>query len=234
MQKNELSVIITLILHGVIFILQVFLAIANGLVIYASVQMNMLRNKALHRGFWQLRAAAHGEKKVVRYHGSFIRVSSAHLGNTFKCLKQGVSWKKNYVTFPHEIVGLNMSQKTFLSVRFYSLPPHSQMVLPALSPTMQSGSIVKWEIKEGDAFNAGDLLAEIETDKATVGFEAVDDGFMAKIILPDGTKDIPIGTLVAISVENEDDLAAFKDISEGDKMFLSSMHFFIGNLFNVC
>uniref|UniRef100_F7BH52 Acetyltransferase component of pyruvate dehydrogenase complex n=1 Tax=Ciona intestinalis TaxID=7719 RepID=F7BH52_CIOIN len=98
-------------------------------------------------------------------------------------------------------------------VRFYSLPPHTKMLLPALSPTMESGSIVKWEIQEGESFSAGDLLAEIKTDKATVGFEANDDGFMAKIIAQDGTDDIPLGTLVAISVDTEEELAAFKNIS---------------------
>ncbi|XP_078490248.1 dihydrolipoyllysine-residue acetyltransferase component of pyruvate dehydrogenase complex, mitochondrial [Ciona intestinalis] len=98
-------------------------------------------------------------------------------------------------------------------VRFYSLPPHTKMLLPALSPTMESGSIVKWEIQEGESFTAGDLLAEIKTDKATVGFEANDDGFMAKIIAQNGTDDIPLGTLVAISVDTEEELAAFKNIS---------------------
>uniref|UniRef100_H2YN60 Acetyltransferase component of pyruvate dehydrogenase complex n=1 Tax=Ciona savignyi TaxID=51511 RepID=H2YN60_CIOSA len=98
-------------------------------------------------------------------------------------------------------------------IRFYVLPPHTKMVLPALSPTMETGTIKRWEVNEGDSFSAGDLLAEIETDKATVGFDANDDGYIAKIILPDGSKDIPLGTLVAISVENEDEVPAFKDIS---------------------
>uniref|UniRef100_H2YN64 Dihydrolipoamide acetyltransferase component of pyruvate dehydrogenase complex n=1 Tax=Ciona savignyi TaxID=51511 RepID=H2YN64_CIOSA len=89
----------------------------------------------------------------------------------------------------------------------------TKMVLPALSPTMETGTIKRWEVNEGDSFSAGDLLAEIETDKATVGFDANDDGYIAKIILPDGSKDIPLGTLVAISVENEDEVPAFKDIS---------------------
>ncbi|XP_076802678.1 dihydrolipoyllysine-residue acetyltransferase component of pyruvate dehydrogenase complex, mitochondrial-like [Clavelina lepadiformis] len=97
--------------------------------------------------------------------------------------------------------------------RLYSLPPHTKMLLPALSPTMETGTIVRWEIKEGDSFSAGDLLADIETDKATMGFEAADEGFIAKIILPEGTKDIPVGTLVAISVDSDEDIAAFKDVS---------------------
>nr|CAB3238150.1 dihydrolipoyllysine-residue acetyltransferase component of pyruvate dehydrogenase complex, mitochondrial [Phallusia mammillata] len=99
------------------------------------------------------------------------------------------------------------------SIRFYSLPAHTKMLLPALSPTMEQGTIVRWEVKEGDSFSAGDLLADIETDKAVMGFEAIDDGYMAKIVVPEGTKDIPLGTLVAIAVENEDDIAAFKEVS---------------------
>ena len=63
----------------------------------------------------------------------------------------------------------------------------------------------------------GDLLAEIETDKATMGFETPEEGFLAKIIYPAGSKDIPIGKLVCIIVESEDDLAAFKDYKDDGK-----------------
>lgn len=100
-------------------------------------------------------------------------------------------------------------------VRFYSLPPYTEIDLPALSPTMEMGTIASWVIKEGDKFEPGDLLAEIETDKATVGFEAQDDGYIAKILVAEGTKDVSLGTLIAISVENEEDVAAFKDFSAG-------------------
>lgn len=73
------------------------------------------------------------------------------------------------------------------------LPAHSKVTLPALSPTMELGTIVSWEKKEGDKLNEGDLLAEIETDKATMGFETPEEGYLAKILIPAGTKDIPIG-----------------------------------------
>ena len=106
------------------------------------------------------------------------------------------------------------------NVRYYSsnLPTHSKVPLPALSPTMESGSIVSWEKKEGDKLNEGDLLAEIETDKATMGFETPEEGYLAKILIPAGTKDVPIGKLLCIIVENESDIAAFKDYvpSESD------------------
>lgn len=83
------------------------------------------------------------------------------------------------------------------SVRLFSsggdLPSHIKVTLPALSPTMELGTIVSWEKKEGDKLNEGDLLAEIETDKATMGFETPEEGYLAKILIPAGTKDIPIG-----------------------------------------
>ncbi|XP_023229512.1 dihydrolipoyllysine-residue acetyltransferase component of pyruvate dehydrogenase complex, mitochondrial-like [Centruroides sculpturatus] len=73
------------------------------------------------------------------------------------------------------------------------LPPHHKVSLPALSPTMEMGTIVSWEKKEGDKLNEGDLLAEIETDKATMGFETPEEGYLAKILVSAGTKDVPLG-----------------------------------------
>ncbi|XP_050408500.2 dihydrolipoyllysine-residue acetyltransferase component of pyruvate dehydrogenase complex, mitochondrial [Patella vulgata] len=101
----------------------------------------------------------------------------------------------------------------YQATRFYSsdLPNHFKVVLPALSPTMESGTIISWSKKEGDKVSDGDLLAEIETDKATMGFESSENGFMAKIFVPEGSKDVPIGKLICIIVEEEDDVAAFKD-----------------------
>ena len=76
---------------------------------------------------------------------------------------------------------------------------------------MELGTIISWEKKEGDRLNEGDLLAEIETDKATMGFETPEEGFLAKILVAAGTKDVPIGKLVCVIVENQADVAAFKD-----------------------
>ncbi|XP_078664491.1 dihydrolipoyllysine-residue acetyltransferase component of pyruvate dehydrogenase complex, mitochondrial-like [Branchiostoma floridae x Branchiostoma belcheri] len=98
--------------------------------------------------------------------------------------------------------------------RLYSsdgLPAHHKVVLPALSPTMEMGTIVSWEKQVGDQLNEGDLLAEIETDKATMGFETPEEGYLARIFIEAGAKDIPIGKLLCIIVENEDDIAKFKD-----------------------
>jgi len=101
------------------------------------------------------------------------------------------------------------------SIRFYSddssLPEHHKVNLPALSPTMEMGTIVSWEKKVGDQVSEGDLLCEIETDKATMGFETPEEGYLAKVILPAGSKDIPIGRLLCIITTNEEDVAKFKD-----------------------
>lgn len=101
------------------------------------------------------------------------------------------------------------------SYRFYAdYPDHKKVPLPALSPTMERGTIVSWAKKEGDKLNEGDLLAEIETDKATMGFETPEEGYLAKILIPSGTKDIPVGKLVCIIVENKEDIALFKDFKD--------------------
>jgi len=92
-----------------------------------------------------------------------------------------------------------------------SYPDHVILGLPALSPTMNRGKIVGWKKKEGDKLKAGDVIAEIETDKAAVDFQVTDDGFLAKILVPTGTEDIPIGEPIAVVVENQNDIAAFKD-----------------------
>ncbi|CAF0871729.1 unnamed protein product [Rotaria sordida] len=92
-----------------------------------------------------------------------------------------------------------------------SLPSHKKVPLPALSPTMETGVIRSWSKKEGEKIAEGDILAEIETDKATLGFESGDEGYLAKIIVPAGSKDVPVGKLCAIIVEKEEDIAAFKD-----------------------
>lgn len=77
--------------------------------------------------------------------------------------------------------------------------------MPSLSPTMTSGTIVKWVKKEGDPIGAGDLICEVQTDKAIVGLELEEEGILAKIILPDDTQDIKVGTLIGLMVEEGQD-----------------------------
>ncbi|KAJ1639121.1 single hybrid motif-containing protein [Pavlovales sp. CCMP2436] len=98
-----------------------------------------------------------------------------------------------------------------LFARRLSLPAHKVLDMPALSPTMTMGNISSWTKKVGDAVSSGERIGEVETDKATVDFESIDDGFVAKILVPEGAQDIPVGTPVLIMVEEAADVAAFKD-----------------------
>src|SRR4051812_15297896 len=74
----------------------------------------------------------------------------------------------------------------------------TELKMPALSPTMEEGTLAKWLVKEGDDVKSGDILAEIETDKATMEFEAVDEGKIAKILVPEGTDGVKVGAPIAL------------------------------------
>src|SRR4051794_12482855 len=79
------------------------------------------------------------------------------------------------------------------------------VLMPALSPTMEKGNLAKWLKKEGDKIAPGDVIAEIETDKATMEVEAADEGVLAKIVVPEGTADVPVNQLIAVLAgEGED------------------------------
>jgi pyruvate/2-oxoglutarate dehydrogenase complex dihydrolipoamide acyltransferase (E2) component len=73
--------------------------------------------------------------------------------------------------------------------------------MPALSPTMEEGTLAKWLKKEGDAVKSGDIIAEIETDKATMEFEAVDEGILGKILIAEGTEGVKVNTPIAVLIE---------------------------------
>ena len=82
------------------------------------------------------------------------------------------------------------------------------ILMPALSPTMEKGNLSKWLKKEGDTVKTGDVIAEIETDKATMEYEAVDDGVMAKIVVPEGTTDVAVNQLIAVMAQEGEDVKA--------------------------
>ena len=82
-----------------------------------------------------------------------------------------------------------------------------ELKMPALSPTMEEGTLAKWLVKEGDTVSSGDILAEIETDKATMEFEAVDEGTISKILVPEGTDGVKVGTVIAM-IGGEGDASA--------------------------
>ncbi|KAI8999058.1 single hybrid motif-containing protein [Trametes punicea] len=83
----------------------------------------------------------------------------------------------------------------------------TKFAMPAMSPTMTEGGIASWKKKEGESFMAGDVLLEIETDKATIDVEAQDDGVLGKILAPDGTKNVPVGKTIALLAEEGDDIS---------------------------
>src|SRR5437868_8515501 len=82
------------------------------------------------------------------------------------------------------------------------------ILMPALSPTMEKGNLAKWLKKEGEAVKPGDVIAEIETDKATMEVEAVDEGILARIVVPEGTQDVPVNELIAVLLADGEDASA--------------------------
>ena len=87
----------------------------------------------------------------------------------------------------------------------------TEVLMPALSPTMEKGNLSKWLKKEGDTVKSGDVIAEIETDKATMEVEAVDEGTLGKILVPEGTNDVAVNTPIAMILADGEDAAALKD-----------------------
>ena len=82
-----------------------------------------------------------------------------------------------------------------------------KILMPALSPTMEEGTLAKWMVKEGDTVQSGDIIAEIETDKATMEFEVVDEGIIGKILVSEGTENIAVNTAIAILLEDGENLS---------------------------
>ena len=87
------------------------------------------------------------------------------------------------------------------------------ILMPALSPTMEEGTLAKWLVKEGDIVQSGDIMAEIETDKATMEFEAVDEGTIGKILIPEGTENVTVNTAIAILLEDGENLSNLNEVS---------------------
>src|ERR1043166_7862282 len=87
----------------------------------------------------------------------------------------------------------------------------TEVLMPALSPTMEKGNLAKWLKKEGDAIKSGDVIAEIETGKATMEVEAVDEGTLGKILVPEGTNDVAVNTPIAMILGEGEDASALTD-----------------------
>ena len=84
----------------------------------------------------------------------------------------------------------------------------TNILMPALSPTMEKGNLARWLKKEGDKVKSGDVIAEIETDKATMEYEAIDDGTLAKIVVPEGTQDVAVNSVIAVLASDDEDVKA--------------------------
>ncbi|CAX40700.1 dihydrolipoamide acetyltransferase component of pyruvate dehydrogenase complex, putative [Candida dubliniensis CD36] len=112
------------------------------------------------------------------------------------------------------------TSSSFLALaRLYSsgkFPPHTVINMPALSPTMTQGNIQSWAKKVGDELTPGEAIAEIETDKASMDFEFQEEGYLAKILLDAGAKDVPVGQPIAVYVEDASEVAAFEDFTAAD------------------
>ncbi|WP_454279521.1 pyruvate dehydrogenase complex dihydrolipoamide acetyltransferase [Sphingomonas sp. Marseille-Q8236] len=91
-----------------------------------------------------------------------------------------------------------------------------EIKMPALSPTMEEGTLAKWLVKEGDTVKSGDIMAEIETDKATMEFEAVDEGVIAKILVTEGSDNVKVGTVIAILAEEGEDASSVQAPTKSD------------------
>lgn len=137
--------------------------------------------------------------------------ANARLTVKFTRSNRFISYSHRYIPGMNRAVFQKYSGFRFAFCPFSSYPSHSVIKLPNLSPTMETGTVVSWSKNEGDEVSEGDLLAEIETDKATMSFEASESGYLAKILAPSGTKDIPVGTALCILVEDTESIGAFND-----------------------
>ncbi|XP_024041354.1 dihydrolipoyllysine-residue acetyltransferase component 1 of pyruvate dehydrogenase complex, mitochondrial isoform X2 [Citrus clementina] len=142
---------------------------------------------------------------------SLARISSGK--NSFVDVN-GILLRPLSSTLAPEVHDSPLKLKMQIGVRHFSsseLPSHTVVGMPALSPTMSQGNIAKWRKKEGDKIEIGDILCEIETDKATVEFESLEEGYLAKILAPEGSKDVAVGQPIAITVEDPGDVGTVKN-----------------------
>ncbi|CAG8503305.1 3744_t:CDS:2 [Ambispora gerdemannii] len=112
----------------------------------------------------------------------------------------------------------NTSIKKYAGRRYYasSYPPHIDILMPALSPTMTMGNVGTWQKNIGDPVSPGDVLVDIETDKAQMDFECQEEGYLAKILVETGTKDVKVGQPIAVLVEGQEDVEKFTDYTIAD------------------
>ncbi|TYH51137.1 hypothetical protein ES332_D10G253700v1 [Gossypium tomentosum] len=170
-----------------------------------SMAVSRLRNPVLSRALPSLLRA--------RFLSSFASPTplsrSSNVERPFKDWDGSCLSRSNALSTIIGVYGNSSKFKLQIGVRHFSssdLPEHTVLGMPALSPTMSQGNITKWKKKEGDKIEPGDILCEIETDKATLEFECLEEGFLAKILVPEGSKDVPVGQPIAVMVEDEENI----------------------------
>ncbi|XP_012455010.1 dihydrolipoyllysine-residue acetyltransferase component 1 of pyruvate dehydrogenase complex, mitochondrial isoform X5 [Gossypium raimondii] len=170
-----------------------------------SMAVSRLRNPVLSRALPSLLRA--------RFLSSFASPTplsrSSNVERPFKDWDGSCLSRSNALSTIIGVYGNSSKFKLQIGVRHFSssdLPEHTVLGMPALSPTMSQGNIAKWKKKEGDKIEPGDILCEIETDKATLEFECLEEGFLAKILVPEGSKDVPVGQPIAVMVEDEENI----------------------------
>ncbi|KAK9330082.1 hypothetical protein V1520DRAFT_341564 [Lipomyces starkeyi] len=117
-----------------------------------------------------------------------------------------MSFARRLASYSCRFIPARTSYRSFRTCAVYNAA--SNFAMPALSPTMTEGGISGWKIKEGESFNAGDIILEIETDKAQMDVEAQDDGILVKIYKDAGAKEVPVGATIAVIAEPGDDIAS--------------------------
>mmetsp|Transcript_18602 Transcript_18602/g.25808 ORF Transcript_18602/g.25808 Transcript_18602/m.25808 type:complete len:527 (+) Transcript_18602:214-1794(+) len=131
-------------------------------------------------------------------------------------MEQSISIPVKEGRIPRKMMQPQQQQRLYSSTPLLhkDYPPHTLFPMPALSPTMETGSIASWNMEEGDEFAAGDVICSIETDKASVDFESQDDGILAKILRTGAdAKDLKVGVPICVVVEEPEDVAAFSDFT---------------------
>nr|AAM97076.1 dihydrolipoamide S-acetyltransferase, putative [Arabidopsis thaliana] len=140
---------------------------------------------------------------------SICSTSTLPVSIIFSTTRSNLSSAMGRPIFGKEFSCLMQSARGFSSGS--DLPPHQEIGMPSLSPTMTEGNIARWLKKEGDKVAPGEVLCEVETDKATVEMECMEEGYLAKIVKAEGSKEIQVGEVIAITVEDEEDIGKFKD-----------------------
>src|SRR5580704_7417747 len=142
-----------------------------------------------------------------------MRRSCASPARTCRCPMRPISRSSHCLRSPRWSRPLNPSVTAESSRR---APMPVNILMPALSPTMEKGNLSRWLKHEGDKVKAGEVIAEIETDKATMEYESIDDGVLAKIVVPEGTQDVAVNALIAVlAQEGEDPKAAAAAAGKG-------------------